>query len=102
MKYVIGWLQLKPGQRGVFMQRVRPFVALACNEPGVLIFEVNPSDADPDIAVWTECYESEDAHRVHQATCEHQALLADIARLAVSSKFTAIYPQSVKTDEFGF
>ncbi len=102
MKYVMGWLRLRPGQREAFMVRVRPFVALSRTEPGVQVFEVNSSDSDAEMTVWTEIYDSEQVHAVHQATPEHQALLTYIRTVAVGGRFIAITPQSVKTDEFSF
>lgn len=102
MKYTIGWLRLKPGKREEFMVRVRPFVALSRTEAGVLEFEVTQSDIDPDVTVWVECYESEDAHTRHRDTPDHQALLADIAKLAVGGRFEHIYPETTRRSDFTF
>lgn len=102
MKYVVGWLTLKPGQRDAFIARVRPFVQLSRSEAGVRIFEVAASDTDPDVTVWVEGYDSEETHQQHRARAEHQAFLADIAELAVGGRFTHIRPADERTDVFSF
>ena len=102
MKYAIGWLRLKPGKREEFMVRVRSFVALSRTEQGVLEFEVTQSDTDEDVTIWVEGYESEEAHQRHLDTPEHQALLADIAKLAIGGRFEHIHPQTTRTSSFTF
>ncbi len=100
MKYVIGWLKLRPGTRDQLMNRIKPFVALSLTEQGVRHFEVNTSASDPDKVVFIESYDRGELHRAHQDTPEHQALLADIFKVAVSGKFEHIYPASTRTDSF--
>ena len=100
MKYVIGWLKLRPGMRDQLMNRIKPFVALSLTEQGVRHFEVNTSASDPDTVVFIESYDSDELHQAHQDTPEHQALLADIFKVAVSGKFEHIYPVSTRTDSF--
>ena len=39
MKFVIGWLTLKPGTRDEFMTLCRPFIAATREEEGVDFFE---------------------------------------------------------------
>ena len=100
MKWVIGWLKLQPGTRDQLMERIGPFVALSLTEAGVRHFEVNASASDPDTLVFIESYDSDALHKVHQDTPEHQALLADIFKVAVSGKFEHIYPANSRTDSF--
>lgn len=102
MKVVIGWLRLKQGMREELLTRIRPFVVMTRTEPGVIFFEVNLSDDDADVAVFVECYDSEEAHQTHQATPEHRALLGDIGRIGISGRFEHFYPPDRAVSEFGF
>jgi quinol monooxygenase YgiN len=102
MKYVIGWLHLKPGKRGELLARIRPFVEQSRQEHGVNFFEVNPSDSDPDVVVFSECYDSEDVHQRHLATPEHDSLLADIALIAISGRFEHIYAERRTVHDLAF
>jgi quinol monooxygenase YgiN len=102
MKYVIGWLKLKPQKRDAFFERIRPFATMSRSEPGVHVFEVAASDIDPEVAVFTEAYASEEAHTAHLETPEHRALLTDLQAMSISGKFIHIYPERSRTDEFSF
>ena len=42
MKYVIGWLKLRPGARDELMTLARPFVAETLKEDGMIFFEFHP------------------------------------------------------------
>lgn len=102
MKYVIGWLRMKPGRRDDLLARIRPFAAASREEEGVIFFEVNPSDAEADVVTFVECYESEAVHQRHLATPEHDALLADIALMGIGGRFHHIYPERTDTHDLAF
>lgn len=102
MKYVIGWLRTKPGKREDLLVRIRPFVAQSQAEEGVNFFEVNPSDSDPDVVVFSECYDSEEVHQRHLGTAEHDALLADIARIGIGGRFEHIYADRRAVHDLAF
>lgn len=102
MKYVIGWLRMKPGRREDLLMRIRPFVEQSRKEAGVHFFEVNPSDSDADVVVFSECYEDEDVHRRHLSTPEHDALLEDIAKIGIGGRFEHIYAERSTVHELRF
>ena len=102
MKYVIGWLRLQPGRRDELLARIRPFAVQSRQEPGVDFFVVNPSDTEPDTVVFSECYDSEEVHQAHLSTRDHDALLADIARIGVGGRFIHIYSDRTATHDLSF
>ena len=102
MKYVIGWLRVKPGKRDQLLVRIRPFVAQSQAKSGIKIFEVNPSDSDPDVVVFSEGYDSDEVHQRHLATPEHVALLADIALIGIGGRFEHIYSERSSVHEVAF
>jgi quinol monooxygenase YgiN len=91
IKYVIGWLRLKPGKRDELLVRIRPFAEHSRKEAGVNFIEVNPSDSDPDVVVFAESYDSEEVHQLHLATSEHDALLKYISTIGIGGRFEHIY-----------
>jgi quinol monooxygenase YgiN len=51
MKFVIGWLRVRPGKRDEFMALARPFIAITLREEGIDFFEFHLSSTDPDTVV---------------------------------------------------
>jgi quinol monooxygenase YgiN len=101
MKYVIGWIRIKPGQREDFLDRCRDFFETTRAEPGVLAFEFLPSLDDPDVVVAIESYISPEAHDTHRAAPHFEAFRALIKSHVLGGRFETIVTDAVAKDTFG-
>jgi quinol monooxygenase YgiN len=101
MKYVIGWIRIRPGQRGDFLTECRGFFEATWDEPDVIAFEFLPSLDDPDIVVAIETYTSPEAHDIHRATPHFETFRALIKSHVMGGRFEAIVTDAVTKDAFG-
>jgi quinol monooxygenase YgiN len=102
MKFVIGWLTLKPGKRDEFLVLSRPFIAATLQEEGVIFFEFHTSLTDPDGAVVVECYKDREAHELHWTTPHFSAMWRNVERLALEGRFENIFADRTATDVVQF
>jgi quinol monooxygenase YgiN len=101
MKYVIGWIRIKPGQREQFLAECRGFFEATRAEPGVVAFEFLPSLDDPDVVVCVESYTSPEAHDAHRATPHFEAFRPLIKTHVMGGRFEAVVTDTVTKDAFG-
>ena len=101
MKYVIGWIRIKPGQREDFLVKCRSFFEVTRAEPGVVSFEFLPSLDDPDVVVAIESYISPEAHDTHRATPHFETFRALIKSHVMGGRFEAIVTDAVAKETVG-
>ncbi|MEX0853150.1 MAG: putative quinol monooxygenase [Bauldia sp.] len=95
MKYVIGWLKVKPGKRDELMKIARPVVAKTQKEDGCLFYELHPTTDDPDLILIVEGWESDAHHQAHQKAAHHVAFGPDVVRLSIEGRFEEIVARDV-------
>jgi quinol monooxygenase YgiN len=98
MKFVIGWLKLKPGRRDEFMAVSRPFIAATLREEGVVFFEFHHNSTDLDGVVVVECYKSHAAHELHWATPHFATMWKEVERLTIEGRFENIFADRTASD----
>ena len=96
MKFVIGWLTLKPGTRDEFMTLCRPFIAATREEEGVDFFEFHNDLGNSDGIVVVERYKSHEAHELHWTTPHFQAMWHIVQ--AIEGRFENIFADRVERD----
>jgi quinol monooxygenase YgiN len=101
-KFVMGWLTARPGKRDEFMAISQAFIATTRQEKGVVFFEFHPSSTDPDLIVVVECYETPEAHALHQTTPHFIATWKEVQRLIAEARFQNIFAASVVPDAVKF
>jgi quinol monooxygenase YgiN len=102
MKFVIGWLTLKPGRRDEFMAVAQSFIAATVREEGVVFFEFHHSSTDPDGVVVVECYKNHEAHQLHWTRPHFVAMWKDVERLAIEGSFENIFADRTVPDVVKF
>ncbi len=88
MKFVIGWLTLKPGTRDEFMTLCRPFILpQRVKRKAYDFFEFHNDLGNSDGIVVVERYKSHEAHELHWTTPHFQAMWHIVERLAIEGRF---------------
>ena len=98
MKYVIGWLTVKPGKRDEFMALSKPFLAATLDEEGVVFAEFHHNVADPDGIIVIECYKDHQAHELHWTTPHYAVMWKHVERLAIEGNFENVFADRTDTD----
>ena len=98
MKFVIGWLKLRPGMRDEFMALAGPFIEAALRENGVEFFEFHPSSTDPDTVIAIEKYRTPEAHDLHHQTPHFAEMWGHVQRLCIEGRFENIFADRVDAD----
>ena len=102
MKYVIGWLKLRPGARDEFMTLARPFVAETLKEDGMIFFEFHHNSFDPDGVVVVECYRDHATHERHWTTSHFKEMWAHVERLTLEGHFENVFAARIEPDHIRF
>jgi quinol monooxygenase YgiN len=97
MRYVIGWLKVKPGKRDEFMRLAKPVFAITQKEDGCLFYEAHPTTEDPDLVILVEGWQSRAQHEAHQKAAHHVAFGPEVVRLCVGGRFEEIEAKDVVT-----
>ena len=103
MKFVIGWLKVKPGKRDEFMELALPYGATTCTlEEGVEFLEFHPSSADPDGVIVIEKYRTPEVHDLHHQTEHFEQMWEQVQRLCVEARFENIFANRAEPDVIRF
>ena len=86
MKFVTGWLSLRPGKRDEFMALARPFMAATL------------SSTDPDAVIALEKYRTPGAHDLHHQTPHFAEMWGHVQRLCIEGRFENIFAGRVEPD----
>ena len=98
MEYVIGWMNVKPGQRADFIRLSRTFIHATRAEQGVLFFELLPSSEMPDVVVAIEGYASAEAHEAHLKSAHFAAFWELFQVHILDGRFENFVATSARTD----
>jgi quinol monooxygenase YgiN len=98
MEYVIGWMNVRPGQRARFIELCRDFVEASRAEDGVLFFELLESLDHPDVVVAIEGYASAQAHERHVTSAHFRPFLAILERYVLDGRFENVAAATTRTD----
>jgi len=98
MKFVIGWLKVKPGKRDEFMALALPFAATALKQDGVEFFEFHLSSTDPDSVIAVERYRTPEVHDLHHQTAYFAEMWGHVQRLCIEGRFENIFADRVDSD----
>ena len=98
----MGWLTARPGKRDEFMAISEPFIATTRREKGVVFFEFHPSLTDPDLILVVECYETPEAHDLHQSLPHFAPMWKEVQRLIAEARFENIFASKVDSDAVTF
>jgi quinol monooxygenase YgiN len=103
MRYVIGWLKVKPGRRDEFMRLAKPVFAITRKEEGCLFYEAHPTTEDPDLIVLIEGWQTVAHHLAHQKAPHHAAFGPIVVENCVEGRFDEIDAKDVvtQTPKFG-
>jgi quinol monooxygenase YgiN len=74
MRYTIGRMWTRPGQRDEFLQQSAGYVAFSRSEAGCLYYDQGPIDGHPDGIILIECWETPEAHAAHLARPERDLI----------------------------
>ena len=96
MKFVVGVVRAKPGKRAKLLEAFLTLAVATRKEAGCTYFEVAPSPEDPDLILFAECYESDEAHRAHQELAHHAEFQATAPVLAEHTKLDMIVTESTE------
>ena len=100
MKYVIGWLKLKPGMREAFVAFAKDHDETTRRESGCLFYQSHPSAADPDELVVVEGWQTPEHHAAHEKAPHHVALGNQAGKYIASGQFEEIEAAKVKSVRF--
>ena len=98
MKFVIGWLKLRPGKRDEFLALARPFISTTLEEDGVEFFEFHLSSTDPDTVIAIEKYRTPEVHDLHHQTAHFAEVWGHVERLCIEGRFENILADRVDPD----
>ena len=98
MKFVIGWLKLRPGKREEFMALARPFIATTLKEDGVEFFEFHLSSTDPDTVIVVEKYRTAEVHDLHNQTAHLAEIWGHVQRLCIEGRFENVFADRVEPE----
>ena len=103
MKFVIGWLKLRPGKREEFLALAHPYAAKCLAvEDGIEFFQFHPSSADADTVIVVEKYQSPEIHDLHQQTEHFRQMWKQVERLCTEGRFENIFADRVEPDAHRF
>lgn len=74
MRYTIGRMWTRPGQREAFMTAAAAYNATSRAEAGCLYYEQGIAHHDADEVILIECWESPEAHAAHLANPARQTI----------------------------
>ena len=98
MKFVIGWLKVRPGKRDELVALARPFIATTLKEEGVEFFEFHLSSTDCDTVIVVERYRTPEVHDLHHKTAHFAEMWGHVQRLCIEGRFENIFADRVDTD----
>ena len=98
MKFVVGWLKVRPGKRDEFLALARPYIAKTLAEDGIEFFEFNLSSTEPDTVIVIEKYRTPEVHSQHNQTAHFAEMWAHVQRLCIEGKFENISADRVDPD----
>ncbi|MEX0860045.1 MAG: putative quinol monooxygenase [Cucumibacter sp.] len=102
MKFIIGWVTIKPAKRDAFFAAVRVHTAATRQEEGCVFFEINPGMERPNVAVVAECFKSEEVHQRHLTTPHMAAMRKAMNETLIDGKFQYIYSDNVVAEDVTF
>jgi quinol monooxygenase YgiN len=70
MRYTIGRIWTRPGQRDAYLDQSEAYNAFSRSEAGCLYYEQGRTHSDPDGVTLIECWETVEAHAAHLARPE--------------------------------
>ena len=100
MKYVIGWLKLKPGMRDAFIALAKDHDETTRREDGCLFYQSHPSATDPNELVFIEGWQSPEHHSAHENAPHHVALGKEAGKYIAGGRFEEIEAAKTKTVQF--
>lgn len=65
MKYIVGYVVTRPGRRAEFLEVLYDHAVITRQESECVYFHFGPATGDEQMVVLSECYVSEEAHRLH-------------------------------------
>ena len=101
-KFVIGWMTYRPGMRDRFVAVAREHVANMRSEEGCIFAEINLSLDTPNGAVVAECFKSQEAHDIHNATPQMKWFVQEMSEILTEGRFENIFSDDVTVDEVSF
>jgi quinol monooxygenase YgiN len=87
MRYVIGRFYLRPGKRPEFLEAAKAYVDASRADAGCVYFDIAPMPDNPDGCVMVERWETQDAHKAHQASAYAAAFNPIFGALALRGDF---------------
>lgn len=87
MRYVIGRFNVRPGKRPELLEAAKSYVAASRADAGCVYFDIAPMPDNPDGCVMVECWETQDAHKAHQASAYAAAFNPTAGALILKGEF---------------
>ena len=78
MLIITAKVRLKPGASEEFLEAYRVMRPQVMNDPGAIVYTLHRSAADPDVFIFYEQYDSQEAFDCHLSTDHFKALAARI------------------------
>jgi len=94
-KYILGWIDIVPGQRDAFLAGLDTYIETTRAEPGCLFFEMSASRDQPDIVLLMECFTDEAAHKLHSEAPHQEWMRANLKRYMTGGRFDLVYSDRV-------
>jgi quinol monooxygenase YgiN len=82
MKFITGWLTLKPGTRDEFLSLMAAPSEETRREDGCVYFEFHLHASDRDIVILIEAFRDAAAHELHRHTAHMTVLQTELRRFA--------------------
>jgi quinol monooxygenase YgiN len=74
MRYTIGRIWTRPGQRGAYLEESEGYNAFSRSEDGCLYYEQAATHHDPDGVTLVECWQTVEQHAAHLARPERASI----------------------------
>lgn len=97
-KYILGWIDIAPGQREAFLGGLDTYIATTRAEPGCLFFEMSASRDKPDVVLLMECFTDEAAHKLHSETPHQQWMRDHLKQYMLGGRFELVHSDQVKRE----
>ena len=101
-KYIMGWLKLRPGKRGEFVEVYQRGAEATRREAGCVFYDYGLSNTDPDSMIIMECFANDGAHAAHLKTPHFKAVWAAVERLCLEGKFEDVWSDNAKLSSVRF